>query len=473
MIAILRKGFLLLLAVLVLALLGALIFGGDALFSHALRKYGPVAFHQPVDFETAELSVLGGSAGVEQFKVGTTEYPMLDIGKAEINISTMAVLDGRVVIENAQLDDTLLHLIVKPDGTLAFDPGPPPPDVVEAEGPVEQAEELPPAEDRDFVQIAVEYWERYQQYKEYYDMLPVGGDDGETSESAEEEVGRAKYPGMPDYVKAAQTAAAADAEGVFWLSNASIKDFNWETIDKRNGKPILPAIDNFTFSLANIGTPPDGATPAATYKGSGGLQAGGAIDFTLALSRDATLSSLDFTADGLPVASVTDLINKSLPFSINGGTLDIGTQGVAFNAEQLGGGIRIVLNDTTLKALPNSPDVLGVPAREFCTLLNSALQSQPVAFMINLGGTPSSPTFDIENETDLGDMLGGAVKAEVERRAQEFIDEQTDELQEKAGDLLKDKLGDNLPEGVGEQLDEALKGKVDVGGLFGGKKKKD
>jgi hypothetical protein len=455
MISILRKGFLLLIAVLVLALLGALIFGGDALFGHALRKYGPVAFHQPVAFESAELSVLGGSAGVTNFKVGTVEYPMLDIGKAAIDVSTTAIMDGRVVIENAELTGAMLHLIVRPDGTLAFDQGPPPQDVVDAEGPVEQAEDLPPAEDRDFVQIAVEYWERYQKYKEYYDMLPVGGEDGEET-PAEEEMRRAKYPGMPDYVKAAQTEANANAEGVFWLQNASIQDFNWSTIDKRNGKAILPEIDSFTFALANVGTPPDGSLPAASYSGSGGLKAGGKIDFALSLARDASLSSLDFTANALPVASIVDLISQSLPFGISGGTLDISTQSVQFRSTELGGGIRIVLNGTTLKALPNSPDVLGVSAREFCSLLNSALQNQPVAFMINLGGTPSSPTFDIENETDLGDILGGAIKAEVERRANEFIDEKTEELQDKASDLIKDKLGDQ----IGDKLPK---------GLFGGR----
>jgi hypothetical protein len=289
-------------------------------------------------------------------------------------------------------------------------------------------------------------------------MLPVGGEDGETTPE-EEAARRAKYPGMPDYVKAAQTEANANAEGVFWMENASITDFNWNTVDKRNGEAILPEIDSFTFALANVGTPPDGSAPPASYSGNGGLKAGGAIDFALSLARDTSLSSLDFTADALPVASIADLISKSLPFGISGGTLDISTQAVQFTASELGGGIRVVLNGTTLKALPNSPDVLGVSAREFCTLLNSALQSQPVAFMINLGGTPSSPTFDIENETDLGDMLGGAIKAEAERRANEFIDEKKEELEEKATDLIKDKLGDELGDKLGDKLPK---------GLFGG-----
>ncbi|MCP4093392.1 MAG: DUF748 domain-containing protein [Planctomycetes bacterium] len=470
MISILRKGFILLVIVLVLVLVGTLVFGGDSLFGHALNKYGPVAFRQPVAFEKAELSVLGGSAGVEEFHVGTTEYPMIDIGKAEVNISTMAILDGRVVIENAELTKALMHLIVTPEGKLAFDSGPPPQEVIDEMGPVEGQEDLPEPKRRDFIQIAVEYYERYQQYKEYYDMLPVGSEEGETEE--EEGLRRAKYPGMPEYVKDAQTLAAADAEGVFWMENASITDFNWNTVDKRNGKAILPDIDDFTFTLANIGTPPDGSTPAASYVGKGGLKDGGAIAFDLKMSRDATLSSLDFSAEALPVESIASLFSKSLPFRISGGYLDISTDAMQFNNDQLGGGVRIVLNGTTLKHRNNTPDILGVPAQEFCTLLNVALETQPVAFMIKLGGTPSSPTFDVENETDLGDMLGGAVKAEVERRAQEFVDEHVEELEEKASDLIKDKLGDKLPDGVGDQLDGALKGKVDVGGLFGDKKKK-
>ena len=64
----------------------------------------------------------------------------------------------------------------------------------------------------------------------------------------------------------------------------------------------------------------------------------------------------------------------------------------------------------------------------------------------------ADPRFAIENETDLGELLGGAVKAEVERRAQKLINKHAGELQEKAGELLNDKLG----------------GKIDLGGLFGG-----
>lgn len=474
MISILRKGFLLMVFLLFLMLVGTLIFGGDRLFGHALKKYGPVAFGQPVAFEKAELSILGGSAGIEQFHVGTTEYPLIDIGKAAVDIGTMALLDGRVRIENAQLDNTLLHLIIKEDGTLAFDKGPPPPEVTE-EHPMPPAEKpLPPAKNRDLVQIVTEYWDRYQHYKEYYDKVGgFGGDDA----SEEEALARIAHPGVPAYVSTAMQVAEGVSEGVFWLENAEINDFAWKTTDLRKNKPILPEIEDFHFQLQNVGTPPSGVAPAAVYAGKGALKVGGAIDFRLGLSRDGQDSTLDFTAEDLKINSIARLANRSFPFTIRGGTIDFGTSELRFNPASLSGGVRVVLKGTELSPKKGSPTVLGVAPNEFCSLLNSALQDQPIAFMIRLGGTPSAPTFTIENETDLGDLLGGAVKAEVERRAQELIDEQSGKLMEKATDLIDEKLGDKLPDGLGDQLKDglggALEGGLDVGGLLGGGKKKD
>ncbi|MDA1113054.1 MAG: DUF748 domain-containing protein [Planctomycetota bacterium] len=471
MISILRKGFILMVLVLFLALVLTLVFGGDSLFSHALKKYGPVAFKQPVRFESAELSVLGGSAGVGQFRVGTEENPMLDIGKAEVNLNTMALLDGRVFIENAQLNNAILHLVVHEDGTLSFDSGPPPKDVADADPMPADDAALPPPEDRDFVQIATEYWERYQHYKEYYDKYggSLGGDEDATDDEALE---RIKYPGVPGYVQTAQQLASSATSGVFWLEHAEVTDFQWETLDERTKRPVLPVLKDFAFSLDNVGTPPSGMAPHAIYAGKGSLADGGDLDFRLGLARDGTPSSLDFTANALPVASIVDMMGESFPFKIEGGHLDLGTTEFQFQPDSLSGGVRVVLNGTTLSAKSGSPDILGVAPREFVDLLNSALQDQPIAFVIRLGGTPTDPSFPIENETDLGDLLGGAVKAEVERRAQELVDEHVGELQEKASELIQDKLGDKLPGGVGEQLDEALKGKIDVGSLFGGKKKK-
>lgn len=474
MMSILRKGFLLCVFLLFLFLVLTLVFGGDRLFSHALKTYGPVAFQQPVRFESAELSVLGGSAGVQQFHVGTEDRPMLDIGTAAIDIGTMALLDGRVFIENAQLDGARLHLIVEKDGTLSFDGGPPPPEVVAADPmPTDEGPQTP-AEKRDIVQIATEYWERYQQYKGYYDQVGVFGSDGE--EDPEEEANdRVKLPGMPDYVRTALDSAEDASDGVFWLENAQVTDFRWETRDLRHDRPVLPPIKDFSFSLQNVGTPPAGLKPLAVYAGKGELEAGGLLDFRLGLARDGSASTLNFTAEDLPVASIASMINKSFPFVIKGGKLDVGTTDLQFRPQDLSGGVRIVMKGTQLTPKRASPKVLGVAPNEFCTLLNAALQDQPIAFVIRLGGSPSDPTFTIENETDLGDLLGGAVKAEVERRAQELIDEQTGKLQEKASELLEEKLGDKLPDGLGDQLkgglDGALKEGLDVGGLFGGKKK--
>ncbi|MHC4822737.1 MAG: hypothetical protein ACYTEP_01825 [Planctomycetota bacterium] len=476
MMSILRKGFLLCLFLLFLFLVLTLVFGGDRLFSHALKTYGPVAFQQPVRFESAELSVLGGSAGVEQFHVGSEGRPMLDIGTAAIDIGTMALLDGRVFIENAQLDGARLHLIIEEDGSLSFDKGPPPKDVVNADPMPEKTGPQTPPEKRDIVQIATEYWERYQQYKGYYDTVGIFGGDGE-EDPGEEANERVKLPGMPDYVRTALDSAEDASDGVFWLENAQVTDFRWETRDLRHDRPVLPPIKDFSFSLQNVGTPPTGLQPEAIYAGKGELEAGGLLDFRLGLARDGSSSSLDFTAEGLPVSSIGTMINRSFPFVIKGGKLDIGTTDLRFQPESLSGGVRIVMNGTQLSPKRISPDVLGVAPQEFCTLLNSALQDQPIAFVIRLGGTPSEPSFAIENETDLGDLLGGAVKAEVERRAQALIDEQTGKLQEKASELLDDKLGEKLPGGLGDQLkgglDGALKDGLDVGGLFGGKKKDD
>ncbi|MHC4838415.1 MAG: hypothetical protein ACYTF3_09580, partial [Planctomycetota bacterium] len=140
------------------------------------------------------------------------------------------------------------------------------------------------------------------------------------------------------------------------------------------------------------------------------------------------------------------------------------------------GKVRLELRGAEVLPKQGSPQVLGVAPNEFTTLLNGALQDQPVAFLIILGGTPSDPSFTIQNETDIGDMLGGAVKAEVERRAQEFVDEKVGELEGRVGEMLDDKLGDKLPEGASELLEGAvgdqLKQGLDVGGILGGKKGK-
>ncbi len=465
MMSILRKGFLLLLLLLFLLLAGTLVFGGDQIFSHALKKYGPVAFRQPVRFQQAELSVLGGSAGVEDFHVGSKDNPLMDVKAASLDIGTLALLDGRVHIENARLDGVRLHLAVQKDGTLSFDSGPPPPEVVKEGDASKSKAAKTPAQKRDLVQIFTEYWDRYQQYKEYYDKVGLGGgaDESEEDDAIAE---RVKYPGIPDYVRAAQAVAANAGAGVFWLEHAQIQNFSWETMDLRNGKPILPALKEFSLQLDAVGIPPSGINPPAVYAGKGVLEAGGALEFQLQISRDENPSTLSLSAEELPVSSIAAIARRSFPFVIQGGTLDLLTDGLQFQATQLSGSVRIVLRKTKLKSKASSPTVLGVEPQEFCSLLNAALQKQPIAFVIQLGGTPTSPSFSIKNETDLGNLLGGAIQAEVERRAQELVDEQLGELEEKASELLEDKVGSQLQDKLGGRLRDKI-----PSGLLGGKKK--
>jgi hypothetical protein len=473
MTSILRKGFILLLLILFVALVGVLIFAGDGLFGSAVQRYGPVAFGQPVRFADAELSILGGSAGLTDFHVGAEDNPLIDVGQASVNIGTMALIGGRVHIENAELAETTVHLIVREDGTLGFDPGPPPEDIQDADPLPPREKPLPKQENRDFVQIAMEYWERAQHYKEYYDKVKAmrGSEEAAEEEAALE---RVKYPGMPDYVTALQSNAPEAKQGVFWMDRAAITNFHWETIDKRNGKAILPAIADFSFELTDLGTPPTDGHPFSGFTGQGSLVEGGALQFDLKMSRTEAPSTLTFSLQDVPVDSVLDMMRRSLPFRVQGGKVNLGCEDIRFSESMLAGSVRLELRGAKVTAKSTSPQVLGVDPGEFSSLLNSALQDQPIAFQIILGGTPSSPSFTIQNETDIGDLLGGAVKAEVERRAQEFIDDQTDKITEKANELIDDKLGDvigdKIPGGTDGIKDQLKKG-LDTGGLFGGKKK--
>lgn len=466
MAAFLRKGFLILFAVVLVLLLTGAIFGADTLFERALRRWGPYAFGgQPVEFAEADLSLLGGRAGVEQFRAGTERDPLIELGKGELSVSVGAALGGRVHVRNAELSGARLHLIVKEDGTLAFDPGPPPPEVAAEKSPPQRERPLPKAENRDLIQIVTEYWERYQTYKGYYD--DYGGIFSGGSGEKEEPPAPALFPGKPDFVAAAQDKRRREGgtRGVFWLERAAIEDFRWETVDRRTGKEILPALKGFTFALENLGTPPRGEAMPATVRGEGELADGGVIGFRLDLARDGGLSALEFRADGVPTDALVALAKNALPFQVDGGSLNLLADGLRFRDDALQGRVRVELLGATVKARRVSPKVLGVDAETFCQLLNDALASAPVAFSIVLGGTPTRPTFDVENETDLGDLLGGAVKAEVQRRAEALIDEQAGKLGEKLNEKLGDKLGGVDASGLlGDKAKEGL------GGLLGGKK---
>lgn len=459
MMGLLRKGFILMMLVLFLALVGVLVFAGDGLFGAAVERYGPVAFSAPVRFEQAELSALGGSASITDFHAGTEDNPRIDVGRAAVDVGAMALIGGRVHIQNAELDATTLHLIVREDGTLSFDPGPPPEDV-QAEKPLPPREKpLPKQENRDFVQIALEYWGRAQHYKDYYDRVKDmrGEGDGAEENAALE---RVKYPGKPAYIEALQAGVAEASEGVFWLERAAITGFDWKTLDERTGQPILPAIADFSFELTDLGTPPTDGHPYSGFTGSGRLVDGGAVQFQLQLSRTDLPSTASFSLTGLPIESVLGMMRRSLPFRVRGGVADLTTTDLRFAEDLLQGKVRLELRGAEVLPKQGSPQVLGVAPNEFTTLLNGALQEQPVAFLIILGGTPSAPSFTIQNETDIGDMLGGAVKAEVERRAQEFVDEKVGELEGRVGEMLEDAVGDQLKQGL------------DVGGILGGKKGK-
>jgi len=475
-----RKGFLVLVTVTLLVIVIGVAFGADALFSRALRTWGPSAFGgQPIEFSDAELAIFGGRAGVSDFRAGTTENPLLELTHGGLEVSVAAALSGRIHVQNAELVGTRLHLIVLEDGTLAVDPGPPPPEV-QAGKPVPPRERpLPKAENRDLVQIVTEYWERYQTYQEYYD--DYGGIFSGGSGGSEPAAAPARFPGKPSFVTEAQERRRIEnaTQGVFWLERAAIDDFRWETVDRRTGKPVLPELKGFTFALENLGTPPSGETMPATVRGDGELAEGGKIGFRLDLARDGADSALEFSALGVPTDTLVALAKNALPFQVSGGALDLVADGLRFRDDALVGRVRVELRGANVQARRISPKVMGVDAEVFCQLLNDAMASSPVAFSIVLGGTPTRPTFDVENETDLGDLLGGAVKAEVMRRAEALIDEQAGKLQEKAGELLNEKLGGKLDGVLGGDAAAGLggalgdKAKESLGGLLGGGGKKE
>jgi len=446
MFKVLRKGFLILFAIVLIGLFAGIVLGADALFAKALRAWGPYAFGgQPVDFADSELSILGGRANVTGFHAGTEASPLLDLQRGALEVSIGAALAGRVHVREATLSGARLHFIVNEDGTLAVDPGPPPAEEREKNPQPKRETPLPKAENRDVIQIVAEYWDRYQHYKDYYDEY--GGIFGGGG-AKEEKPPPARFPGKPDFVAQAQARARAEREarGMFYLEKAAIEDFQWETIDRRTGAAILPELKSFTFALERLGSAPEGVVEPATIRGEGGFASGGSLNFRLDLSRTAEPSALDLSALGLPVDEIAELSKMSLPFKIAGGLLDLKTAGLRFSDDALAGKISLELRGAKVTAKKGSPPVLGVEPQEFCKLLNQALAAGPVAFSIVLGGTPTRPSFDVENEMDLGELLGGAVKAEVKRRAGELIDEQKDELKKKlekeAGGLLEGVLGE-------------------------------
>ena len=470
--SVIRKGLTALLVLVLVATVLGLTLGLDWLFARAVRSGGAAALGAPVDFDGAGFALFSGRATVDGFHGGTAEHPLLDFEHAALQVSPGAALGGRVQIDEATLDGLVLHLVIDEQGKLGWDPGPPPADTEPAQDapPAPPAE---PAEDADLVQILREYALRLRTYKEYYDKYGgVFGGDGDAEEGPAAE--RVRWPGKPEAVRLAQAedAAAAAAQGVFWLAEAAISDFSWNTLDQRNGEPLLPALSSCSLNLSALGTPPDGSTPPSEVRGEATFAAGGELGFALALSRDGSPHALTLNATGLLLVELMPLAGQSFPFKIEDGTVDVVAEEFRFAADSLDGSVRLRLAGARLSPKPDSPKVLGVRPGEFCRLLNAALEAVPVEFVLRVGGSPGRPTFRIENESEIGDALGGAIRAEVERRAREFVDEQRQELEEEGRNRLEGLIDEKVGGDLGDKLKEEA-GRIKIPGLGGDRKKKD
>ena len=482
-----RKGFLILLLTLTALLVVTAAFAGDPLFKGALRRYGPSAVGQPLDFQDAGLSILGGSAHIEGLRVGPQDEPLAEVGSFRFDADTLALLGGRLAIEEAALGKTHLRLIIDENGKLGFDPGPPPAGTKPKQGktPPKEEERTPP-EDRDLVQIVEELWERYETYKEYYDEY--GGVLGGGEETAEEvKASRAAWPGKPAYLNAGEGQTATEA-GFFWLGKAEVADFSWETLDKRNGKEVLPAIAGGTLRFENLGSPPLGedgkvTTPPSLMHATADFVDGGKMGLSLSLPRDGGYTSLDMVLTDLPIGSLQNAINDSLPYDLAGGLFDLQSEGLRFREGSLLGEVRLQLRGVELRAKKGSPEVLGVKPAEFCSVLNRALGSQPVEFLFELGGSPTDPSFKLKDATDLDDLILDAVVDEAKARLTAEAEAKKAELEQKLNEEKKQledkakaeaqKLEDKAKEELGGKAEELLgdKAKKGLGGLLGGKKK--
>ncbi len=471
-----RKGFLILLLTLTALLVLTAAFAGDPLFKGALRRYGPSAVGQPLDFQDAGLSILGGSAHIDGLKVGPQAEPLAEVGSFRFDADALALLGGRLAIEEAALGKTHLRLIIDEKGKLGFDPGPPPPGTEPKPGktPPKEEERTPP-EDRDLVQIVEELWERYETYKEYYDEY--GGVFGGGEETAEEvKASRSAWPGKPDYLSAGEGQTAEQA-GFFWLGKAEVADFSWETLDKRTGKQVLPAIAGGTLRFENLGSPPLGedgkvTTPPSLMHATADFVDGGKMGLSLSLPRDGGYTNLDMVLTDLPIGSLQNAINDSLPYDLAGGLFDLQSTGLRFREGSLLGEVRLQLRGVELKPKKGSPEVLGVKPAEFCTVLNRALGSQPVEFLFELGGSPTDPSFKLKDATDLDDLILDAVVDEAKARLDAEAAAKKAELEQMAKEEAQ-KLEDKAKSELGEKAEELLgdKAKKGLGGLLGGKKK--
>ena len=460
-----RKGFFFLLLALIAVLLVVAVFAGDPLFSAALRKYGPVATGQPMEFESASLSILKGQAQVSELQIGPAKKPLIQTKSVLLDAAATDLMAGRLFIEEASLLDMHLRLVIDKNGHFEFDPGPPPAgtnpddDAPSTEGGAGET----PAEDRDVVQVVSELWERYQTYKDYYDEyggIFGGGADEEDVQESEERLALAGRPAYLDDVK--NDASAEEEESFFQMKKAEIQNLSWETLDKRTGKPFLPELKQGTLSLLEIGTPDGKSTVHATAD----VAEGGHFLFSLQVPKnEGELTEVSAEVKSVPVDAVRAAINKSLPYRLKGGLLNMKADGLSFNDTSLNGVIHVELSGATFKPGPRSKKVLGVKPSEFCEIMNKALEKNTIAFDFTLGGTPTRPTFDIDNATDLNDLILGTLKDEAKERLNEEADKAKDKLQNKVNDKASDLLGDKAKGLLGDK-------KPDIGNLLGGKKDK-
>lgn len=428
----LRKGFLVLVAVLVPLLVAGVLLAGDGLFESGLRTYAPAALGQPVAFEDADLSALAGSATIEGLVIGPAAEPLIQAGHIGLAASPLNFIRSRFRIDEAALDDTTVHLVVDENGRFSFDPGPPPPETPPDPHEKPRQKPLPPAQERDIVQVIAEYWERLQQYKEYYERVRGAGDAGDEAERE-----RGRHPGRASYLRSRRPPGSG-----FWIGEAGVENLRLETRDERTGQPIIPAVQSLTFKIESLGDAPAGFTDPALIRGAGEFAGGGALEFHLQLSRSEEANHLRFAARGLPVADWIHLVSNSLPWDLSRGRLDLSTDNLRFRPDALAGSVRVTLHGARLRAKAGAPDVLGVNAAEFTRILNQGLEQGPIELVLRLGGTPTEPSFSIQNATSPAELVANALKSEVQER-----------LQQEGQKRLNELLGDDAP---------------DLGGLFGG-----
>ncbi|MFT4543512.1 MAG: hypothetical protein ACI841_001340 [Planctomycetota bacterium] len=428
--------------VLLFILLGGigLAIGGDIFFPIALKRFGPTAIGQQVNFQEARLSLLGGSAEVDQLHIGNPDRPLIELGQMLFDAGIRDLLSGRILIEIASLTNGQLRLEIDKNGRFTFDPGPPPSgtEVTEPQPEDEQAGEPTPEADYDLAQIIAELWDRYQEYEGYYDEyggIFSGSDEagGDSSSGGDKQTGADPKSGDGGTTQ-------EDADGLFWLAKAEIADFRWTTIDHRNGNPILPPIERGTLTLLDIGQA-DAARAAelkvgpATVRADLELSGGGVFRFDLQMPREARANSLLVELRDLPVEALGMSLGSSLPFRLSGGFVDVRTEGLTFSDDSLTGTLSLELRDVKVSPRKGAKKVLGIAPKDFCRVLTRALKKDQIAFVFGLSGRPTKPKFELEDAPRLEKMVLEALEEEIRERAEAELKKLQDKADAIVGDL--------------------------------------